>query len=229
MGCDCNLRPSGRPRKRRRRIRGRAQRPSKRDGQSHRGVSHREDGQNREMSVTTHAGSSCWDSGRTSHRKCRKSDGTDKCWGRSRRHWKGQRPREAWPSIDSGSVKENDGGGWQLFFRILEKEKFSCPSCRARSSRSLPLSLQEPACHVELPGFQSKVQWSLFVSNSAVVINDGDDVPPAWKCESCRQTTLIDGVVPRSARRGFGEPHFSVKLRRRQARPHAAVLRSRGL
>ena len=30
MSCDCNLRPSGRPRKRRRRIRGRAQRPSER-------------------------------------------------------------------------------------------------------------------------------------------------------------------------------------------------------
>ena len=108
-------------------------------------------------------------------------------------------------------------------FRILEKEKFSCPSCRARSSRSLPLSLQEPACHVELSAFQSKP------SSSGVLINDGDDVPLAWKCEFCRQTTLIDGVVPRSARRGFGEPHFSVKLRRRQARPHAAVPRSRGL
>ena len=49
------------------------------------------------------------------------SDGTDKCWGRSQRHWNGRRPREAWPCNESGSVKENDGGGWQLFFRILEK------------------------------------------------------------------------------------------------------------
>ena len=57
---DCNFRPSGRPRKRRRRMRcssrGRVQRQSKRDGRSHRGVSHCEDCQNREMSVTTHAG-----------------------------------------------------------------------------------------------------------------------------------------------------------------------------
>ena len=76
---------------------------------------------------------------------------------------KEQRPREAWPSIEYGSVKENDGGGWQLFFRILEKlgeegggEKFSRPSCSARIARSLPLYPQEPACHVELPAFQSK-------------------------------------------------------------------------
>ena len=47
--------------------------------------------------------------------------------------------------------------------------------------------------------------------NCGVVTNDGDVVFPAWRCESCRQTTLVDGVVPRSARRGFGEPHFSVK------------------
>ena len=45
-------------------------------------------------------------------------------------------------------MKENDGGGWQLFFKFFRKlwrEKFSCPSCRARSARSVPLSLQEPA------------------------------------------------------------------------------------
>ena len=35
-------------------------------------------------------------------------------------------------------------------------------------------------------------------SSSGVVISDGVDVPPAWRCESCRQTTLVDGVVPRS-------------------------------
>ena len=46
----------------------------------------------------------------------------------------------------------------------------------------------------------------------ASLSNDCDVVPPAWRCESCRQTTLVDGVVPRSARRGFGEPHFSVKF-----------------
>ena len=40
---------------------------------------------------------------------------------------------------------------------------------------------------------------SLCLMSSGVVINDGDDVPPAWKCESCRQTTLVDGVVPRRA------------------------------
>ena len=59
-------------------------------------------------------------SGRTSLRRCRKSDGTDEFCGGSQRHWKGRRSREAWPSIESGGVKENDGGGWQLFFRILE-------------------------------------------------------------------------------------------------------------
>ena len=37
-------------------------------------------------------------------------------------------------------------------------------------------------------------------------------LPPAWRCESYRQITLVDGVVPRSARRGFGEPHSSVKI-----------------
>ena len=138
----------------------------------------------------------------------------DEFWRGSQRQWKGRRSREAWPSFESAGVKENDGGGWQLFFMILEKlgEKISCPSCRARSARSLPLSLQEPACHVELPAFKSEVQSSLCPSSSGVVINDGDVVPPAWRCESCRQTTLVDGVVPRSARRGFGEPHFSVKL-----------------
>ena len=36
-------------------------------------------------------------------------------------------------------------------------ELFSCPSCRARIARSLPLSHLEPACNVELPAFQSKV------------------------------------------------------------------------
>ena len=108
--CQRSGRPSGMTagrRRIRRSSRGRARR-SKRGGQSHQGVSHRGDCRNREMSVATHAGSSRWDSGRTSHRKCRKGDGTDKCWGRSRRHWKGQRPRQAWPSIESGSVKEND-------------------------------------------------------------------------------------------------------------------------
>ena len=34
----------------------------------------------------------------------------------------------------------------------------------------------------------------------------------AWRYKSCRQTTHTDGVFPRSARRGFGEQHFSVKL-----------------
>ena len=53
---------------------------------------------------------------------------------------------------------------------------------------------------------------SLCPSSSGVVINDNVDILPAWRCGSCRQTTLVDGVVPRSARRGFGEPHFSVKL-----------------
>ena len=55
---------------------------------------------------------------------------------------------EAWPSIESGSVKEeSDGGGWQLFFRILEKlgvgEKFSCPVVPCAGARSLPLSPKE--------------------------------------------------------------------------------------
>ena len=40
------------------------------------------------------------------------------------------------------------------FFRNWERENFSCPSCRARSARSLPLSPLEPAYHAELPAFQ---------------------------------------------------------------------------
>ena len=87
-------------------------------------------------SLIVDAGSSCWDSGRTSLQRCRKSDGTDE------RHWKGRRSREAWPRIESGGAKENDGGGWQLFFRSLEKlgEKLSCPSCRVRAARAAFLS-----------------------------------------------------------------------------------------
>ena len=93
-------------------------------------------------------------------------------------------------------MTENDGGGWQPFFRILENlgQKCSCPSCRARSARSLPLSLQEPACPVEVPACQSEVQ-----SRRSVVVNGGDVVPPAWRCESCKQTTPVDGVVSRSS------------------------------
>ena len=49
------------------------------------------------------------------------------------------------------------------------------------------------------PAFQSKVQWSLCPSCCVVVVNDGVDIPPAWRCESCSQTTLVDGVVPRAA------------------------------
>ena len=116
---------------------------------------------------------------------------------------------------------------FKFFVKLGEREKFSRPSCQTGIARSLPLLPLEPACHVELPTFQSKVQSSLRPASSGVAITDGDDVPPAWRCESCLQTTLIDGVVPRSARRGFDEAHFLV--RRRQARPHAAVLRSRGL
>ena len=55
-----------------------------------------------------------------------------------------------------------------------------------------------------------KVRQSLCPLYSGVVIDDGDVVVPAWRCESCRQTTLVDGVVPRSAPRRFGEPHSSV-------------------
>ena len=40
-----------------------------------------------------------------------------------------------------------------------------------------------------------KVQQSLCASSSGVVINDGDDTPLAWRCESCRQSSLVDGVV----------------------------------
>ena len=106
------------------------------------GASHREDLQDREMSVTTHAGSSRWDSGRTSRRKCRKSDSTDTCWDDN---GKGRRSREAWPSIESGSVKENDGGGWQHFFSFLEKlgERSSLARRAVRAARaaSMPCGL----------------------------------------------------------------------------------------
>ena len=52
---------------------------------------------------------------------------------------------------------------------------------------------------------------SLCPALEGVVVNDGDVIPPAWRYESCRQTTLSDGVVPRFAR-GSGEPHFTVQL-----------------
>ena len=87
-----------------------------------------------------------------------------------------------------------------------ERNYLARRAVRARSARSLPHSPQQPACHVELLAFQSDTQSSL--CPSSVVINDGDVVLPAWRCESCRQTTLVDGVVPRSACRGFGEPHL---------------------
>ena len=212
---DCNFRHSGRPRRRRGRVRGSPRRCTKRrsqwGGQGRRGVSHRESRRNQEISFSTHAGSS-WertlDDFRTGGAKRAM---TDEIWGRSRRQWKGRRSREAWPSIDSRSVKEKRGGGWQLFFRILEKlrERSSLARRAVRAARSLPLSPEEPAGALR---FQSKVQSSLCPSSSGVVINDGDVVPPAWRCESCRQTTLVDGVVPRFARRGFSEVHFSVKL-----------------
>ena len=92
----------------------------------------------------------------------------------------------------------------EVFFKFLEKLGERSPLARraVRASRgAIPLSPLEPACHVELSAFQSKVQSSLCPSSSAVVINDGADVPPAWWCESCRQTTLVDGVVLRSALR----------------------------
>ena len=41
--------------------------------------------------------------------------------GRSQRERQRPRSREAWPSLESGGVKQNDGGGWQHFFRILEE------------------------------------------------------------------------------------------------------------
>ena len=122
----------GRPCRKRRRIRcslrRRAKRRSQRGGQSHRGVSHGGGRHDQGVSVTTHAGSSCLDPGRTSLRRCRKINGTDEFWGGSQRQWKGRWSRDAWPSIESGGVKENDGGGLQPFFRILEKlgEKFPC-------------------------------------------------------------------------------------------------------
>ena len=46
---------------------------------------------------------------------------TTEILGRSQQERQRPRSREAWPSLDSGGVKEKDGGGWQLFFRILEK------------------------------------------------------------------------------------------------------------
>ena len=110
------------------------------------------------------------------------------CWGRSRRQWKGRRSREAWPSIESGSAKEDDGGGWQVFFRILEKlgERNYLARRTMRAARAAFLfSFKEPACHVELSAFQSNFQPSLCPSSSGVVTNDGDVVPPAWRCESC--------------------------------------------
>ena len=131
---DCNFRSSERPRRRRRRNRCSprrcTKRRSQRSGLSHRGVSHREGRQDQGMSDSIQAGNSCWNSGGTSHWRCRKSDGADEVRGRSRRQWTGRRSREGSPSIESGSVKENDGGDWQLFFRILEKLEESCSLAR---------------------------------------------------------------------------------------------------
>ena len=73
------------------------------------------------------------------------------------------------------------------------------------------LAHQEPACHVELPEFQGGSMEPVRVELWRRY-NDSDDIPPAWRCESCRQTSLVDGVVPRSACRGFCEPHFSAKF-----------------
>ena len=43
----------------------------------------------------------------------------------------GPRSRQAWPSLESGGVTENDGGSWHLFFRILEKLERSPLAVRA--------------------------------------------------------------------------------------------------
>ena len=52
-----------------------------------------------------------------------------------------------------GSVKENDGGGWQLFFRIFEKwvREVFLPVVPCAQRAQLPLSPWKPARHVELP------------------------------------------------------------------------------
>ena len=47
----------------------------------------------------------------------------------------------------------------------------------------------------------------------------------AWRCESCRQTTLVGGLVPRSARRGFGAPlSFDGDKRGRMRQFYEAVI-----
>ena len=130
--------------------------------------------------------------------------------------------------VQAEGVKENAVEGWQLSFRLLEKleERGSLARHAVRAARA--------AFHSH--PWSRHAMWSSPRSRDLIEpvcvklwhrCQRRDDIL-AWRCESCRQTSLVDGVVPRSARRGFGEPHLSVKFQRRLARPHASVLRSRG-
>ena len=103
-------------------------------------------------------------------------------------------------------IRKREGERWRSLAAFLQDsrkfggEKSSCPSCRAfiaRSHSTLTLGANIPCGAPHVPEQDSS---SLCPSSCAVVTN-GVDIPPAWRCESCRQTTLVDGVVPRSARR----------------------------
>ena len=134
--------------------------------------------------------------------------------GRGQRECQRPRSRKAWPSLESGGVKENDGGGWQLFFRF---------------SRKWESEVVLPVVCVQRAQPSTLTQGTNMSCGAPRVPEQGSIEPVSGElCESCRQTTLTDGVVQRFTRRGFGEPHFSAKFLWWQARPHAAVLRSRG-
>ena len=189
------VRPSERPRRRRRRNRCSSRRCTKRRCQRETESSGRlssEGRQDQGMSASTRAG--ILEEHRTGGAV--KSDGTDEFLGKKPATMERAAVAEAWPSIESGSVKENDGGGWQLFFRILEKlgERSSLARRAVRAARA--------AFHSH-PGSQHAM-WSSPRSrarfNRACVRRALASLSTTAMCESCRQTTLVDGVVPHLCR-----------------------------
>ena len=51
----------------------------------------------------------------------------------------------------------------------------------------------EPCRSVSVSRVPGQGSSSLCPSTFGVVTNDGDDIQPAWKCESCRKTSRVDG------------------------------------
>ena len=110
------------------------------------------------------------------------------------------------PNIESGGVKENDGGGklFSGFSRNWERNSLARRAVRAARAafhshtRSQHAMWSSPRSRARFnPACVRRALASL--STTAMLFFQHG-------CESCRQTTLVDGVVPRSARRGLGEP-----------------------